>query len=140
MFSIQTAKNFGTRIRKVLVRTILIFPFLLRKLESRPTGFYFQTFLDGIVDVTQMQAIERAIRFQVEFSSHLPPRIRADKKILCQVLLNLLGNAVKFIEQGQAALCICSERPCLGVLVERLSIENSKLMPLQRLRYPERSL
>ncbi len=47
-------------------------------------NFHFQTFLDDIVDITQMQAIARAIRFQVELSPNLLPELlarrRADEK------------------------------------------------------------
>lgn len=86
-----------------------------------------------------MQAIARAMRFQIELSPNLLADLLAkvcvDEKIPCQVLLSFLGNVVRFTEQGQVILRIYSECPCLGVLVERLLIENSKLMPWQCLRF-----
>ena len=62
-----------------------------------PTDFHFQAFLDDIVGITQMQAIEKVVPFQVELSPNpladLLARRRTDEKISYQVLLNFLGNA-----------------------------------------------
>jgi signal transduction histidine kinase/FixJ family two-component response regulator len=75
-----------------------------RKLEINPSDFHLQTFLDSVISIIQMRALERDIRFRAELSESLPIGIHADEKQLRQILLNLLGNAVKFTEQGEVVL------------------------------------
>ena len=75
-----------------------------RKMELYPTDFHLGTFLDGIVGLMRMNANEKDVLFKFEADEMLPIGIRADEKRLRQVLLNLLGNAVKFTNHGYVTL------------------------------------
>ncbi|MDM8560725.1 ATP-binding protein [Candidatus Parabeggiatoa sp. HSG14] len=74
------------------------------KMEIYPFSVHLQTFLDGIGDVIRMRSEERNVFFQSEAPIALPVGISVDEKRLRQVLINLLGNAVKFTHQGQVTL------------------------------------
>lgn len=74
-----------------------------RKVELRPDKFVLPTFLNGVANIIQMRACQKRIDFRVEMSQ-LPQHVIADEKRLRQVLLNLLGNAVKFTRHGQVVL------------------------------------
>ena len=74
------------------------------KMELYPSSIHFQTFLDSIGGVIRMRAEERDVFFQFEAPKPLPIGVSADEKRLRQVLINLLGNAVKFTHQGQVTL------------------------------------
>ena len=52
----------------------------------------------------RMRAEQKNVLFAYEALTPLPPAIRADEKRLRQVLLNLLGNAVKFTDEGYVTL------------------------------------
>ncbi|MBF2021481.1 MAG: hypothetical protein IGR93_15595 [Hydrococcus sp. C42_A2020_068] len=78
------------------------------KMELYPTDFHFQTFLEGVVGIIRMRALEKDILFDYQSEGNLPIGIRADEKRLRQVLLNLLGNAVKFTEKGSVTLRVSS--------------------------------
>jgi signal transduction histidine kinase/ActR/RegA family two-component response regulator len=69
-------------------------------------------FIAGIVDEFQIQAADRQLRFIHEIQGELPPWIETDPLRLRQVLYNLLGNAVKFTNQGEIGfrVCVTSER------------------------------
>lgn len=72
-----------------------------RKLELSPKPFHFPAFLQGIQDLTQVRAQEKGLEIVKDFDPHLPEGIFADEKRLGQVLINLLGNAVKFTQTGK---------------------------------------
>jgi signal transduction histidine kinase/DNA-binding NarL/FixJ family response regulator len=71
-----------------------------RKMELQPSEFHFTQFLQGIVEICRIRAQQKGIAMIYEPLSTLPVAIHADEKRLRQVLINLLGNAVKFTDSG----------------------------------------
>lgn len=71
-----------------------------RKMELYLTELNLPKFLDGVAGIISMKAQQKDVRFVQAFAFDLPTHIEADEKRLRQVLLNLLGNAVKFTESG----------------------------------------
>ncbi|HEY9908835.1 MAG TPA: ATP-binding protein [Thermosynechococcaceae cyanobacterium] len=82
-----------------------------RKLELDPHDFDFTTFLHSVVDICRVKAEQKEITFTYELLNKLPSAVHADEKRLRQVLLNLLGNAIKFTDRGGVTLKV-------GVLVD----------------------
>jgi signal transduction histidine kinase/ActR/RegA family two-component response regulator len=75
-----------------------------RKMELFPTDLFLAGFLDSVNGIIKMRALEKDILFHAETADDLPVGIWADEKRLRQILLNLLGNAVKFTDHGQVTL------------------------------------
>jgi len=71
-----------------------------RKLELHPTAFHLPSFIQGVAEICMIRAQEKAISFDLQIDSQLPTGVCGDEKRLRQVLLNLLGNAIKFTEKG----------------------------------------
>jgi signal transduction histidine kinase/CheY-like chemotaxis protein/purine-cytosine permease-like protein len=61
-------------------------------------------FLAQITGMFRLQAQNKGIEFIYEEAGKLPPVVRTDKKRLGQILINILGNAVKFTEKGRVQL------------------------------------
>jgi PAS domain S-box-containing protein len=71
-----------------------------RKMELKLSDFQFPQFLENLVAIIGIHAEQKNISFNYELLSELPCIVRGDEKRLRQVLINLLGNAVKFTNQG----------------------------------------
>lgn len=71
-----------------------------RKLELNQIDFYLPAFLDSVSEICRIRAEQKVIGFYLQLDHDLPTGIRADEKRLRQVLINLLGNAIKFTHQG----------------------------------------
>nr|WP_232533085.1 MULTISPECIES: ATP-binding protein [Ramlibacter] len=52
----------------------------------------------------ELQAAGKGLAFRFDVEGHIPEVVRADEKRVRQILINLLGNAVKFTAQGQVSL------------------------------------
>lgn len=74
------------------------------KMELHQTAFHLPSFLQAVVEISRIKAEQKDIKFNYEPTADLPAGIIADEKRLRQVLLNLLGNAIKFTDNGSVSL------------------------------------
>ncbi len=76
------------------------------RLKLQPHDFDFYQLLDNIYEMLSFKATYQDLQLTVERSPQLPQYITADEGKLRQILLNLLGNAIKFTTQGHVVLRI----------------------------------
>ncbi len=77
-----------------------------RKMELYPTSFHFPSFLQAVSEICRIKAEQKCLDFVYEPDDKLPLGIQADEKRLRQVLINLLGNAIKFTEKGSVKFIV----------------------------------
>ena len=72
-------------------------------------AFDLHGLIEDITALMQGRAREYDIDLTLEIAEGVPPVVTGDQRKLSQVLLNLLGNAVKFTEHGSVSLGVAPE-------------------------------
>ena len=62
--------------------------------------FNLKAILQQLVDMFQMQASKKGIKFHYIASANLPDYVATDKQRFRQILINLISNAIKYTEKG----------------------------------------
>ncbi len=93
------------------------------ELAAEPIGL--QRFLDDTLDLLAQQAGDKGIELYDVVSASLPTTVIGDPQRLRQVLVNLLGNAIKFTERGHVALRVSEVPATLGRVGLRVEVEDT---------------
>jgi signal transduction histidine kinase/CheY-like chemotaxis protein len=70
------------------------------------SSFDLYHLLDALQEMLQVKAQTKGLILVVERSTHVPHYIQTDEAKLRQVLINLLGNAIKFTDTGRVTLTV----------------------------------
>ena len=74
------------------------------QIELERTGFSLNDHLEKVTEMVAARAQEKGLVLVCEIAPNVPTELVGDPTRLRQVLLNLLGNAVKFTESGEVSL------------------------------------
>jgi signal transduction histidine kinase/CheY-like chemotaxis protein len=81
------------------------------RLELEHAPFQPATVAKSIADLMLARARDKGLQFDLQLGENLPGVIVGDSTRLRQILVNLLGNAIKFTERGRVELSVtCAER------------------------------
>jgi signal transduction histidine kinase/DNA-binding NarL/FixJ family response regulator len=101
---INTIYQSGTHLLTLINDILDLSKIEARKLDLYSAQIHLSSFIEGITGMMRMRAQQKDIQFHYEAVGKLPEGIEADEKRLRQVLINLLGNAVKFTDDGGVTL------------------------------------
>ncbi len=81
------------------------------RLELEPSLFSLQEELEGILELLAEPAAEKGLELSYAVSDDVPAGFTGDAGRLRQILINLVGNAVKFTREGEVAVRASADSP-----------------------------
>jgi PAS domain S-box-containing protein len=103
------------------------------ELERRP--FELRECVESALELVAAQAAQRDLELGCLIDSEVPPEITGDATRLRQVLLNLLGNAVKFTEEGEVIVAVRREGSAPGGHRLHVAVRDTGIgIPEERMR------
>ena len=78
--------------------------------EFNPATFHLPTLLGDLEAMFRLRAEAKELRFEMSVEGEAVPYLVADEGKIRQVLINLLGNAIKFTPRGQVVLRVTLDR------------------------------
>ena len=70
------------------------------KVEIEPELFNLKTKIENVISALTNQANDNNIKLHFEFDKGLPENYNADQLKISQILINLIGNSIKFTKDG----------------------------------------
>lgn len=93
------------------------------KITLNINSFDLYSLLDDIKAMLKLKAISKGLRLIVDCAPNVPQYIQADERKLREVLINLLGNAIKFTENGYVVLRVRGDT----ILDEKDEVNRAKI-------------
>ncbi|TAL80393.1 MAG: response regulator [Beijerinckiaceae bacterium] len=75
-------------------------------IELDPTPVVLNDLAHSVLDVIDTQARQKSLAVTLDLAEDVPACVKIDAKRIRQVLINLLGNAVKFTDRGSVTLVL----------------------------------
>ena len=98
--AVETLKRSGDHLCALIEDILDIARIEARKFDFKYHAFNFPIFIEHLMQVYQAEAQRKGLNFNCKINTMLPQRVRGDEKRVGQILMNLLGNAIKFTETG----------------------------------------
>jgi PAS domain S-box-containing protein len=115
---VQTSRRAGENLLQLINDILDLSKVEASQLELERTGFSLTDLLEKVAEIVSVRASEKGLSLVCDISPDVPAHLVGDPTRLRQVLLNLLGNAIKFTEFGEVALRVTSDAasPAPGAL------------------------
>ncbi len=84
------------------------------KIEINPESFELFPLLLGIQEILKGKVESKGLKFDLSAVTSMPQTVEADRGKLRQILVNLLGNAIKFTDHGSISLKIAAREESPG--------------------------
>ncbi len=95
------------------------------KLELEVVPFDLPSLVDSVVELMSSRALAKDLELAAYIAPDVPPALSGDPGRLRQVLINLIGNAIKFTERGGASLELCLESSTADQVMLRFRVSDT---------------
>ena len=116
--AVHVIKRGGEHLLQLIEGTLDIARIEAGKLTLSVRPMQFADCVHEVAGMFELQAEGKGLRFVFESSGSLPDVVRADEKRFRQILINLLGNAIKFTARGQVTFRLRHAREMAYIDIE----------------------
>ena len=102
--SVSTVRNAGENLLSLINHILDFSKMEAGRLELETLDFELESAIRGVTDLLGPSAAQKGLRLTAEIAPGAPALLRGDPSRLRQLLVNLVGNAVKFTQQGQVLI------------------------------------
>lgn len=102
--TVDTIQNSANNLRELVDNILDVTKVEAGKMTLLPKWFHVRSLCEEVVDTVSSRAIERGLELNYSLDVNLPTMVMGDPFRIRQVMLNLMGNSVKFTEQGEVYL------------------------------------
>ncbi|MBC7740774.1 MAG: response regulator [Bdellovibrionaceae bacterium] len=95
------------------------------KLEAEKINFAWLALVEDVCNLLRVKANEKGIELKLNLQMPLPSVIESDPTRLRQILINLIGNAIKFTNQGSVDVTVSATMQSQDFYQVRFEIEDS---------------
>lgn len=74
------------------------------KVELEKKSFILKKRVEDVLIALKKSALDKSNKLVLEYDDGIPPKLIGDPVVLSQILINLVGNSVKFTENGKVTL------------------------------------
>jgi signal transduction histidine kinase/PleD family two-component response regulator len=104
------------------------------KFELGTFDFDLRMTLEDMTDVLALRAYEKGLEMTCLIEPEVPALLRGDPGRLRQIIINLIGNAIKFTAQGEVALHVTLDNEDNGMVMIRFAVKDTGCgMPADKL-------
>ena len=97
---IFTVKQAGTNLLSIINDILDFTKIESGKFEIIPDYYQFSSLINDVISIIRMRAIDSHLRFAVYIDNSIPNELYGDETRIRQVLINVLGNAIKYTDEG----------------------------------------
>lgn len=74
--------------------------------ELFPTEFNIESLITSLNSIFMVRSLEKSLKFEISLADAVPVTVKGDLERITQVFVNLIGNAIKFTEQGSVLVSL----------------------------------
>ncbi|WP_407646587.1 hybrid sensor histidine kinase/response regulator [Caenimonas koreensis] len=116
--AVNVIKRGGEHLLSLIEGTLDIARIESGKLTLNVKTMQFADMVNEMAGMFELQASGKGLAFRFEAQGALPEAVRADEKRVRQILINLLGNAIKFTSRGEVVFRVRHAREMAWIDIE----------------------
>jgi two-component system sensor histidine kinase/response regulator len=132
---LATVKNSGESLLEIIDDVLDFSKIEAGKLELDVRDFNLRETLGEIMDALSFRAHEKGLELAIHTDTDVPDHLLGDPGRLRQIIVNLVGNAIKFTEEGEVVLRVQTEERTGDKAILHVSVSDTGIgVPIEKQR------